>query len=133
MKDHEPHREIEDLLRADKPRVIPPPDLEARILSAIVSGERSRKHRFWSWLLLPAAAAIGIMMLRPVHQPPAAPVTRIEPPHPTVEVKETVVETKPAPLFENPLEREAIALRRDAKRAGHFLVNCLPSLDIQPE
>jgi hypothetical protein len=28
----------------------------------------------------------------------------------------------------NPLEREKLALQRDASRAGRFLIDCLPSL-----
>ncbi|GAA5115522.1 hypothetical protein JIN84_20305 [Luteolibacter yonseiensis] len=144
MKDPETYQEIEDLLRMEKPRVTAPPDLEERILSSIDAVERTRKARFWAWLVLPAAAAVGVIMLRPLQQSQHSPVTRIEPvpvveppveaPHVEAAVNEVVAEERRfTALFENPLEREARALRRDARRAGHFLINALPSLSVEAE
>jgi len=36
--------------------------------------------------------------------------------------------TEEGSLTSNPLEREKLALQRDANRAGKFLIDCLPSL-----
>jgi len=156
MNDHEPFREIEDLLRADKPRVTPPPGLEERILDSIQRNERERKLRILPWLLVPAAAAaVAIAMLWPSQQPGQTPVAGtetvpvVEKPVEVAEVQETLsVEAPPeevagntgnagehglAAFFENPLARETRALKRDARRAGHFLINALPSLSVEVE
>lgn len=149
MKDHESYREIEDLLRGDKPRVTPPPGLEARILVSIETSERAMNRRWWPWLFVPAAAAIGIVMLRPLHQQKQSPAAKIEPPRierPLVETSHIEVfpveaavnevaleEGRLASFFENPLARETRALKRDARRAGHFLIRALPSLSVEAE
>lgn len=127
MKKHEPCRAIEELLRSEKPRVLTPPDLEAKILLALESGVPSKGRRFLPWLLLPAAAAVGVIMLRPTHPQIPQPGTQITPIYPEAVVAAEAAKPQPAIYFENPLARESLALQRDAGRAGHFLINCLPS------
>ncbi len=121
MKSREPFHEIGDLLRSHKPDPRPSSGLEMRILRSLSPREPSR--RLWPWFLLPPAVALGILLLWPDLSPPSAAVTLDDPaPPPPVENE--------APLIfpANPLEREALALRRDAGRAGRFLIDCLPSL-----
>lgn len=127
MNPEEPHDEIGEMLRASKPRVSPPAGLEARILRSLEPREPKPAIRFWPWLLLPPAMAAVVLMLRPVPTE-KPPVTRIDPP--PVEI----VKTEPASVrWKNPLETESLALQRDVRRAGNFLIHCLPSVPAPAE
>ena len=122
MNSRDPFHEIGDLLRSHKPDPQPSPGLEARIVRQLVTREPSLVRRVWPWFLLPPAVAAGIVLMWPA--PGSAPtVTYQEPPAPAV------LEVPPPPA-DNPLEKEALALHRDARRAGRFLIDCLPSLDL---
>jgi hypothetical protein len=123
MKHHEPYDGIGDLLRSEKPQVVPPRGLETRILSSLESREHSRICRIWPWLIFPPAAAIGLLLLFQPFDRKSSPVTGIDMPR-----SEAMASRLPSVRFENPFERESLALRRDAQRAGRFLIHCLPSL-----
>jgi hypothetical protein len=123
MNPRDPFHEIGDLLRAEKPSPQPSPGLEMRILRALPSREKS--SRIWPWFLLPPAVAMGVVMFWPK---PGIQAVVSQHPNP-IEAKAT----KPVPaeeitLTSNPLEREKVALQRDAQRAGRFLIDCLPTL-----
>lgn len=121
MNPEEPHDEIGEMLRSSKPQVIPPPGLEARILRSLEPRERKPAIRLWPWLLLPPAMAAVVLMLRTA-PPDRPPVARIDPP-----VKITMPGKEPV-RWKNPLETESLALQRDVRRAGNFLITCLPAL-----
>jgi len=125
MNPRDPFQDIDDLLRSQKPSPQPSPGLEMRILRALPSREKS--SRIWPWFLLPPAVAMGVVMYWPKPEPQAVVSQQPKP------VIEKSVETATAPaeeitLTSNPLEREKVALQRDAQRAGRFLIDCLPSL-----
>jgi hypothetical protein len=120
MKSHEPYDEIGELLRSHKPRIAPPPGLEARILRSLAPREPSLISRFWPWLLLPPAMAMGLLLLRPTYQRPS-PTTHVNTQPPALAAPPIY------PDYINPLESESLALERDARRAGRFLIECLPS------
>ena len=121
MNPEDSHDKIGEMLRANKPQVTPPPGLETRILRSLEPRESPRPHRFWPWLLLPPAMAAVVLMLRPA-QPVSPPVARLDPPAEIAEKEANSIRWK------NPLEDESLALRRDVRRAGNFLIHCLPSV-----
>lgn len=135
MKPDESFSEIGAILRSRKPQVVPPTGMEARILRALAAGPRRTVAPRWPWLALPpafAAAALGIFW------------------HPTGGDSTTAsraaapaVVTGASPLqsvlgrswsqqihFTTPLDSESLALAHDARRASDFLIDCLPSLDL---
>ncbi len=152
MNSPEPFDEIGDLLRSHKPDPQPSPGLEARIVRRLVRREPALIRRAWPWFLLPPATALGIVLLWPspsVPPPVAAaevplPVEAMVPPaegvvppaegmvppaEGVVPPAEGVAAIEAAPLLaNNPLELEKRALQKDARRAGRFLMDCLPSL-----
>lgn len=127
MNSPEPFDEIGGLLRSHKPDPRPSPGLESRIVRGLVSREPALIRRAWLWFVLPPAiAALGIVLLWPSPSAPTPPpaVARAEP-----APVEAVVAIEAAPLLvNNPLELEKRALQNDARRAGRFLIDCLPSL-----
>ncbi len=131
MKAGDPERKVERMLRASKPAAEVPPGLESRILHAIARERPAAapaNRRWLPWLLLPAAAVLALLLARPAEKP-------LPPPQPQV-LTAPAEEAAPPPekdalaLLEriNPLARESRALKRDAGRAGRFLLECLPSL-----
>lgn len=125
MKHADPHDEIAALLRTRQPDPQPSPGLEARILRELDRRQHRKPARLWPWFVLPPAfAAVVIVVLS--HEPE--------------EKQQQVVETKPVPTKiapenaaaevligeGNPLKAETAALGRDARRAGRFLIDCLP-------
>jgi hypothetical protein len=145
MNSPEPFDEIGDLLRSHKPDPQPSPGLEARIVRRLVRREPTLIRRAWPWFLLPPATALGIVLLWPSPSIPPPVVAAGEPPPvevmvPPVEAMvppaegvvppaEGVAAIEAAPLLaNNPLELEKRALQKDARRAGRFLMDCLPSL-----
>ena len=124
MKQAEPHDEIAALLRTRQPELRPSPGLEARILRELDRRQHRKPARLWPWFVLPPAFA-ALMLVVISHKPGK---------------KEQVVEHKPVPTMtspkegvaealvgeKNPLKEETAALGRDARRAGRFLIDCLP-------
>ena len=138
MNSPEPFDEIGDLLRSHKPDPQPSPGLETRIVRRLVRREPAFIRRAWLWFLLPPATALGIVLLWPSPSVPP-PVVAAEVPPPAegvvtpadgvVPPAEGVAAIEAAPLLaNNPLELEKRALQNDARRAGRFLMDCLPSL-----
>jgi hypothetical protein len=122
MKPHDPHHEIGDLLRSRKPDPRPSPGLEGRIMRALPE----RKSRaVWPWFALPPAIAMAVVMLLPEAPPPANHVAAGSPGGVAPESPPWEADLRTAA---NPLQREKLALQRDASRAGRFLIDCLPSL-----
>ena len=122
MNPEEPRDEIGEMLRATKPQATPPPGLEARILRSLEPREPKPAIRFWPWLLLPPALAAVVLMLRPMPTE-KPPVARMDPP------PAEIVKPEPSSArWRNPLETESLALQRDVRRAGNFLITCLPSV-----
>jgi hypothetical protein len=115
------YSEIGELLRSHKPDPRPGPGLEARIMQSLRPVEPAATSRFWPWLLLPPAVAAGMVLMWP--QPAPLPAVTQQVPAPPVAA------APPAVLGDNPLERESLALRNDARRASRFLIDCLPGLD----
>lgn len=78
----------------------------------------------WPWFLLPPAVALGMILLWP--DATVSPRITRQPDRPTAPAEHP----GPAELefASNPLELEKLALQRDARRAGRFLIDCLPSL-----
>jgi hypothetical protein len=124
MNPPDPHHEIGDLLRSQKPDPQPSPGLEMKILRALPSREKATR-RIWPWFLLPPAVAMGVVMLLPK---PALHSVVAQTPKPEVEKSIEPAIPQEVTLMSNPLEREKLALQRDASRAGRFLIDCLPSL-----
>jgi len=124
MNPRDPFHEIGDLLRSQKPDPQPSPGMEMRILRALPSREKASR-RIWPWFLLPPAVAMGVVILWPKPAPQAV-VSQ----HTTPVVAQPIepATTEEVTLTSNPLEREKLALQRDASRAGRFLIDCLPSL-----
>ncbi|WP_367872269.1 hypothetical protein [Luteolibacter sp. Populi] len=116
----EPHHEIAALLRTQQPDPEPSPGLEARILRELDRRQQRKPARIWPWLVFPPAFAALVLVL-----------TQQRP-----ELKETEVADLPVKIEEekaenllveqNPLRQESVALGRDARRAGRFLIDCLP-------
>lgn len=123
MNPRDPHQEIGDLLRSQKPDPQPSQGLEMKILRALPSHEKAT-HRIWPWFLLPPAVAMGVVMLWPKPEPYAVFLH-----HQTPAVEMPIEPALPQEITSmiNPLEREKLALQRDASRAGRFLIDCLPS------
>jgi hypothetical protein len=121
----EPDHEIGELLRSHKPDPRPSPGLESRIVQSLRTPETSAAPaRNWLWFLLPPAVAAAIVLMWPPPAPQAA-ISRLDPAAPA---STAVSSAEPADTGMNPLERESEALRNDARRAGRFLINCLPGL-----
>ena len=116
----DPYHEIGELLRSRKPDPRPSPGLEARIVQSLPATGSGGSGRIWPWFLLPpaVAAAITLMWPGPASQPVALR------PDPSA----VAVDPRPESSDPNPLARESLALRNDARRAGRFLINCLPGL-----
>ena len=122
MKKENPLSEsTEKLLRAPLPEAPPRPGFETRLL-ACLDGPPTRKSPRRG-LMVAAAAALVLALLvifRPAPEP-AAPV---------------VVESKPVLEVEelnNPLAKEADAVRSTAVRAGRFLISQFPSLPAEDQ
>jgi hypothetical protein len=116
----DPYHEIGELLRSTKPDPRPSPGLEARIVRSLPATSPAGGGRVWRWFLLPPAVAAAIALMWP--QPAPQPVT-VRPDAPAL-----ATEPRLEPPDPNPLARESLALRNDARRAGRFLINCLPGL-----
>lgn len=123
MKPDESFQEIGELLRSQKSEVLPAPGLEQRILHALDRHQRPAPRPWRPWLFLPPAFAALALLLwqRPASTSPEI----VHTPPPVVAPTETVISLAD---LGNPLSVESAALSRDAKRAGDFLINCLPSL-----
>lgn len=133
MKPEETHTEIGDLLRSRKPEIATPPGLEGRILREI----GQQKHRpspihWWRWFLIPPAAALLMVVFSPKDDDARGTkvITRLDPlpPESTDKTAPENTQAMTATDTVNPLERESQALKRDAERAGKFLLECLPSV-----
>lgn len=116
----EPYHEIGELLRSHKPDPRPSPGLESRIVQSLRTPEPAAPDRNWLWFLLPPAVAAGIVLMWP--QPAPQPVIS------RIDSVPSPVAIESSDAGQNPLERESAALRNDARRAGRFLINCLPGL-----
>ena len=125
MNSREPFHEVGELLRSQKPDLQPSPGLEMRILRALPSRENSTSRRVWPWFLLPPAVAMGVILLAPK---PSTPPMVTQHPEPVKELR-LEPDIAESALSNNPLKHETLALQRDAKRAGRFLIECLPSLE----
>jgi len=123
MKPADPHHEIAALLRTQQPEPAPSPGLEARILRELDRRQQRKPVRIWPWLVFaPAFAAVVLLVLVLAQQRP--------------ELKKEEMADLPVPVKEeraglllveeNPLKQESLALGRDARRAGRFLIDCLP-------
>jgi hypothetical protein len=131
MKTEKSFPEIDDLLRSQQPDSLPPPDLEGRILRALDQRKRPAPKPWWPWLLLPPAFAAVVLIMWPrpgvpvpnisVRDQPVSAGTR------TFDPVVSIVESA------DPLTAETTALTRDVKRAGDFLIGCLPSIASQTE
>jgi hypothetical protein len=121
MKLDDTHDEIGALLRSQKPRLEASPGLETRILRELDRRQRPAPAKRWLWFALPPAlAAITLVVL---HQPERASTG-----NPGAAFHGASTPEEPAPIVEgNPLRQESLALSRDARRAGRFLIDCLPS------
>lgn len=132
MKPDESFDEIGKLLRSEKPDPRPSPGLEARILRALNPPSRSAGATLWPWFILPPALATGLFLLWPDATPSVPPVVRQLAPS----AEETPVAPEKQPVVSlaindmNPLRNETRALQRDAERAGRFLIDCLPSFNV---
>ena len=124
MKSEDPHPQIAALLRSKQPEPMPSPGLETRILRELDRRQHRKPARTWPWLVLPptfAAVVFGVLVSLPKPGGKVQQVTTQAP----AKIEE---EASPAKLLEeeNPLKQETAALRRDAQRAGRFLIDCLP-------
>jgi hypothetical protein len=127
MKHDDDHNEIGAMLRSHKPEPVPAPGLEARILRELDRKQRPAPSRRWVWFVAPAAFAAVVVVMsslqasKPVGGSPetAANAVKLDP-APEEDEASAIVK-------DNPLKRESVALTRDARRAGRFLIDCLPS------
>ena len=130
MKAGDQEKNVECLLRATRPAVEIPPGLEGRILHAIAREQRSAPgvRRWLPWLLLPAAAALALLLARPAAPLPSPPPQAR--PSPVAKATPPPGKRNTIALLEhmNPLAQESRALEREASKAGRFLLECLPSL-----
>ncbi len=127
MKHADPHDEIAALLRTRQPDPQPSPGLEARILRELDRRQHRKPARIWPWFVLPPAFAAAALVVIS-HNPPVAQRQEVvhTTPMPTkTEPKKDEV-TEALSERANPLQEETAALGRDAKRAGRFLIDCLP-------
>lgn len=125
MKRSDDFSEIGEWLRSHKPEISTPPGLEAKIQRALNSENRIQTHRrpVWMWFAIPPAFACLVFCLLP-KRPESAPVVDAAPKDSQAAPDEMILVTN------DPLLAESKALSRDLERAGGFLVNCLPSLDL---
>lgn len=128
MKNDHSFPDIGDLLRSRKPETPVPPGLEQRILRTLDQRARPQpKRRVWPWLLLPPAFAAVILLL--LSQKPDRTAT--PPPRAAQAIAVPVPDSTPILSLAragNPLDAETSALARDVKRAGGFLIDCMPSI-----
>lgn len=131
MKSDEPFHEIGKLLRSQHPDPRPSPGLELRILRAVNQPPRPAKASLWPWFLIPPALAMAVVLMWPQSTTPVvAPVVVRQADPPPVEIAEPAIALAVNEI--NPLRKESRALRRDAERAGRFLIDCLPSFRTTP-
>lgn len=122
MNPRDPHHDIAALLRSRQPDPRPSPGLESRIMRALP--ERKRRLA-WPWFALPPAVAMAVLVMLPKSATGPSRADTAEVGMPPAETRDAVEERFAAA---NPLEREKLALQRDASRAGRFLIDCLPSM-----
>lgn len=116
----EPYHEIGELLRSHKPDPQPSPGLETRIVQSLRTPKPATTGRIWPWFLLPPTVAAGFVLMWPQPRPQLEVTRHALPP--------AAANGVPGRLENNPLERESQALRKDARRASRFLIDCLPGL-----
>jgi hypothetical protein len=119
MKPQDPLRDLDELLRVPVPRAVPPPGLESKILRALRENRRPARTRWWPWLALPPALAAAAFLWKP----PQPAQIAAAPPAASPLLFPNAISTA------DPLQSESFALAQDARRAGDFLVGCLPSLE----
>ncbi len=125
MKIEDSFVEIGELLRSQKPGIEHSPGLEQRILRAITQTQPPPQARRWIWLALPVAFAAIVILFWKIPEANRPEISRHDPPAaPPVSTSITF------PEMHNPLDSERNALSRDVKRAGNFLIDCLPSLAV---
>lgn len=130
MKPEETHTEIGDLLRSRKPETGVPPGLEGRILRAVAQEKhRPSPVRWWRWPLVPPAVALLMVVFAPREEEDGKKQATARPEPPPARMEPDDGWTTAAMDTMNPLERESQALKRDAERAGRFLMDCLPSVN----
>jgi hypothetical protein len=125
MKHDDSHDEIGTLLRHHKPQPAPSSGLEARILRELDRRQQPAPTRRWVWFVAPAAIAAAVVMMSQPDRSEGEPTrgggaVNAAGGSPMDEAASPLVE-------ENPLKQESLALSRDARRAGRFLIDCLPS------
>lgn len=121
MKHDDVHDEIGALLRSHKPRLDASPGLETRILRELDRRQQPTPARRWPWFALPPAfAAIILVAWQQVQKPATGAPETVSHDAPKPEEVPSIVER-------NPLKQESLALGRDARRAGRFLIDSLPS------
>jgi len=130
MKTDETDKDIASLLQARKPGVEVPSALEGRILRAI-GEDRYRKSpvAWWKWLAVPVAALLLIVLLAPQKKEEAPAVVEQGKTSPEMAGNGTGEKGAEGDESINPLTRESRALKRDAERAGRFLLDSLPSVN----
>lgn len=121
MKHHDAHDEIGALLRSQKPGIEIPAGLEGKILRELDRRQRPAPAKRWLWFAMPAAMATALVVLS------SKPEIKPAEPNPHVVQQNTGKEEADPATEANPLKRESLALTRDARRAGRFLIDCLPS------
>lgn len=127
MKHDDDHNEIGAMLRSHKPEPAVPAGLEARILRELDRRQRTAPSRRWVWFAPPAAFAAVVVVMSSLQAPKPGEGTP-ETVSNAVRPDSTPEEDKGSAIVEvNPLKRESVALTRDARRAGRFLIDCLPS------
>ena len=128
MKHDDPFQEIGDLLHSHKPDPQPSPGLEARILRELDRRQRPEPVSWWKWLVVPPALAAVALLLWPREQDQASQTVVGGSPVPS-RAEEAREPEEPFLIDDsNPLKMETAALRRDARRAGRFLIDSLPTL-----
>lgn len=84
--------------------------------------------------MLPPAVAMLMVIVSPKKNDSAKPMAESSKPVATPVETPKEDETATASLDTmNPLAKETAALKRDAERAGKFLINCLPSVNSMAE
>jgi hypothetical protein len=126
MKHDDAHDEIGAMLRSHKPEPVPSPGLEARILRELDRRQRPTPARPWLWFALPTAFAAIVVAMWPQAE---TPKTGSAGAGLSATPGESIPESKaPSSIVDdNPLKQESLALSRDARRAGRFLIDCMPS------
>lgn len=121
MKLDDTHDEIGALLRSHKPRLEASPGLETRIMHELDRQQRPVSARRWLWFALPPAFAATVLVAL---QQPRKPATG----DPGTTSRDIPKSEELIPIVGgNPLKQESLALSRDARRTGRFLIDCLPS------